>query len=155
MGAAHGMFNYTSILVLLLRLRQAASHPHLIKEVFEEARVGNYNLTFMQFSSGILNQMENRNGLLDFVSGEESPELSAAKRKLSRAAFDSVISSARSGELIYQSCPLCSDVVSDGKVSYCGHTFCAECIESYLQTNAFGEEEDFTKPCPVCRHSMK
>ncbi|KAJ3320463.1 hypothetical protein HDV06_005286 [Boothiomyces sp. JEL0866] len=155
MGAAKGMFNYSSILVLLLRMRQAASHPHLIKEVFEEAHVGNYNLTFMHYSSGILNQMEARNGLLDFVAGPEKPELAAAKRKLSRATFESVMTSAQSGELIYQSCPLCSDVVTNGKISYCGHAFCGECIEGYLQTNAFSEEEVCAKLCPVCREAIR
>ncbi|KAH6602737.1 hypothetical protein BASA61_000826 [Batrachochytrium salamandrivorans] len=43
--------NYSNILGLLLRLRQAATHPHLVREAFFDAERGNFSLGFM--NSGI------------------------------------------------------------------------------------------------------
>ncbi|KAJ3273636.1 hypothetical protein HDV01_004245 [Terramyces sp. JEL0728] len=149
MGAARGMFNYSSILVLLLRLRQAASHPHLIKEVFEDAQFGNFALNFMQYSRGNLREIDGGSSLLDFIAANESPALAEAKRKLSNTVFESIMESARTGELIYQSCLLCSDVMTTPRVAYCGHTFCNDCIQSYLQTVQFSDEEESTELIPI------
>ncbi|KAI8926567.1 P-loop containing nucleoside triphosphate hydrolase protein [Entophlyctis helioformis] len=46
------MKNYSNVLVLLLRLRQAATHPHLVKEAFEDAERGVFSLQFMSRSLG-------------------------------------------------------------------------------------------------------
>ena len=69
----------------------------------------------------------------------------------------SVIYSLNQWEVIRQkyACAICQDILACPTIiANCSHTFCGECIHSYLQSCVNINEEDDTKVenlCPVCR----
>ena len=49
-------------------------------------------------------------------------------------------------------CMICFDLYNNPKMLKCGHTFCAECLEGYLQTYQHQRRAHPNKiPCPTCR----
>ncbi|KND04287.1 uncharacterized protein SPPG_08811 [Spizellomyces punctatus DAOM BR117] len=102
------MKNYTNILVLLLRLRQACCHPSLVAKDFEAAdpadamaattQEDHYHQIFARFD----------------------PEV---KNRLLAADFD-------------QECIICLDAMTDAVFSSCGHAFCRECLTEAVTSQA-------------------
>ncbi|KAI8603489.1 SNF2 family N-terminal domain-containing protein [Dissophora ornata] len=97
------MKNYSNILVLLLRLRQACCHPHLIND-FEK-------ITDDQTPHG---QKAHVDSLLDNL-------LEDICRRLLERGLDAI------------ECPICMDVGEESMIlSGCGHIYCRACIIAHL-----------------------
>ncbi|KFH71239.1 hypothetical protein MVEG_01540 [Podila verticillata NRRL 6337] len=99
------MKNYSNVLVLLLRLRQACCHPHLIKD-FEKVQDGS------QESGGGKDRVKKiLDGLVDSV-----------RTRLLERGLDAV------------ECPICMDIGEESVIlSKCGHIYCRACITDHLQ----------------------
>ncbi|KAF9205533.1 hypothetical protein BGZ49_003897 [Haplosporangium sp. Z 27] len=97
------MKNYSNILVLLLRLRQACCHPHLIND-FEKATEG----------GAPAGQKAHTDRLLDNL-------LEDIRLRLIERGLDAV------------ECPICMDVGEESVIlSGCGHIYCRACIIAHL-----------------------
>ncbi|KAL1921399.1 uncharacterized protein VTP21DRAFT_11115 [Calcarisporiella thermophila] len=124
------MRNYTNILLLLLRLRQAVLHPHLVPE--DECVVPA--------------------GLLDghHASGMDGEALEERRRQLVQNMDKEVVRRLISQLEESLECPICMDAAQNGHfLPKCGHIFCRECILDYFNT-AFSSGEP-EKTCPSCR----
>ncbi|GJJ72279.1 hypothetical protein EMPS_04636 [Entomortierella parvispora] len=98
------MKNYSNILVLLLRLRQACCHPHLIKD-FEKATDAH--------------APEDQRGHIDALLDNLVEDV---RRRLLERGMEAV------------ECPICMDVGEESVIlSSCGHIYCRACITAYLQ----------------------
>ncbi|KAF9166952.1 hypothetical protein DFQ26_006351 [Actinomortierella ambigua] len=107
------MKNYTNVLVLLLRLRQACCHPHLIKDFLkaEEAEAG--------------------------LGGDSKARLEKLLDKLSETIINRLL---RDVDLDAPECPICMDVGEHTVLlNKCGHIYCKACIAAHLERH---EPED-------------
>ncbi|KAG0264464.1 hypothetical protein DFQ27_001201 [Actinomortierella ambigua] len=107
------MKNYTNVLVLLLRLRQACCHPHLIKDFLkaEEAEAGR--------------------------GGDSKARLEKLLDKLSETIINRLL---RDVDLDAPECPICMDVGEHTVLlNKCGHIYCKACIAAHLERH---EPED-------------
>ncbi|KAJ3239466.1 hypothetical protein HDU81_005909 [Chytriomyces hyalinus] len=122
------MQNYSNVLVLLLRLRQACCHPSLVAQNFSEAP--QELLDAAEPSKAALDAARNP---LEELNPEIQQRLLGMKLK---TAYE---------------CPICFDAISEGKIlPGCGHVFCGDCISGHVAAvgvNGVGEE----KVCPQCR----
>ncbi|ORZ12900.1 SNF2 family N-terminal domain-domain-containing protein [Lobosporangium transversale] len=97
------MKNYSNILVLLLRLRQACCHPHLIND-FEKAMDDKTPQDKRAHTDRLLD------GLLKDI-----------RRRLIERGLDAI------------ECPICMDVGEESVIlSGCGHIYCRACITAHL-----------------------
>ncbi|KAG9306614.1 hypothetical protein G9A89_004811 [Geosiphon pyriformis] len=100
------MKNYSNILLLLLRLRQACCHPYLTT---------------------------NRN--MDVIEGKSSSQKSPGSQEdiaifLEKIPED-IINSLKEQDLEHKECDLCFDMASDLSIlMQCGHSYCRECLEA-------------------------
>ncbi|KAL8665591.1 MAG: hypothetical protein Q9202_002095 [Teloschistes flavicans] len=119
--------NYSNVLVLLLRLRQACCHPHLIKDFSVPAEVA-------EISAADLEKM----------AKELAPDVVARI-----VAQGDVID--HSG----LECPVCMDASENATIFIpCGHNTCFECfarISDPSQAIADGEDGNTNIKCPSCR----
>ncbi|KAF9425039.1 hypothetical protein BGZ94_007886 [Podila epigama] len=115
------MKNYSNVLLLLLRLRQACCHPHLIKEadrVEEITEVAN-----------------NQPSAKDRISKLLDSIVEAVRTRLLEHGLDAV------------ECPICMDIGEESVIlSKCGHIYCRDCISAHLERH---EGDD--RRCPECR----
>ncbi|KAG0204347.1 hypothetical protein BGX28_003702 [Mortierella sp. GBA30] len=111
------MKNYSNILVLLLRLRQACCHPHLITD-FDKATNEDEP---MDKASHVQQLLDN---LLDDI-----------RRRLIERGLDAV------------ECPICMDIGEESVIlSACGHIYCRACITAHLY-NSVEEEDRKCPEC--------
>ncbi|KAJ3340543.1 hypothetical protein HDU93_006836 [Gonapodya sp. JEL0774] len=180
------MKHYSNILVLLLRLRQAADHPFLVlRDAMRNLNNGSNddrqhaldqenNNQLLQVMLGLpanergqdQRQVASRAGgrtLLgnrprvaneDNMTPELLAEVQKARRIMSPATFARLCKAGEEkslqkgdGEGAFDGeCPVCTDVLSNGVVTSCGHPFCKECIEQVFTSDAINfhpeEEED-------------
>lgn len=120
--------NYSNILVLLLRLRQACCHPHLIKD-FGQAS-GSADVTPEDMLK---------------LAKELAPEVVARIKEQCSLNEDSAME-----------CPVCMDMADNPTIFIpCGHNTCSECfarISDPSQANADGNEgRNPDIKCPNCR----
>ena len=121
--------NYSNVLVLLLRLRQACCHPHLIKDFGVSS--GSADLTL--------------------------EEMIQVAKELSPAVVAQIRERTGSGDLSGLECPICMDMSQDASIIIpCGHSTCSECfarITDPSQAIANGDAEGNTNgiKCPECR----
>jgi len=121
--------NYSNILVLLLRLRQACCHPHLIKDFGQSA--GTTELT-----------MEEMIG----IAKELAPDVIARIQEQTGTE-----------ELSGLECPICMDTAENALIIIpCGHSTCSECfarITDPSQAIANGDTDGARNDikCPNCR----
>ncbi|KAI8613212.1 SNF2 family N-terminal domain-containing protein [Chytriomyces sp. MP71] len=119
------MQNYSNVLVLLLRLRQACCHPSLVAQNFNEA------------PPELLEAAEASQARpldpLEVLNGDIQERLLGMKLK---SAYE---------------CPICFDALTDGKIiPACGHVFCGDCILGHVAAVGLnGADEE--KTCPTCR----
>ncbi len=123
--------HYSNILVLLLRLRQACCHPHLIKD-------------FSQAS-----------GAMD-VSPEDMMKLA---KELAPDVVARIKEQSLSNDDCALECPVCMDMTDNSTIFFpCGHNTCSECfarISDPSQAVADGVAEGRTSvKCPNCRGSV-
>ncbi|KAG0044007.1 hypothetical protein BGZ83_010778 [Gryganskiella cystojenkinii] len=98
------MKNYSNILVLLLRLRQACCHPHLIKDFDKATEV---------------DAPEDKRAHVDTLLDNLLEDI---RRRLLERGMEAV------------ECPICMDVGEESVIlSGCGHIYCRACITAYLQ----------------------
>ncbi|KAF9302103.1 hypothetical protein BG003_002541, partial [Podila horticola] len=101
------MKNYSNVLVLLLRLRQACCHPHLIKD-FEKVQDGEE----AQDGAGGKDRVKK---LLDGL-------VASVRDRLLERGLDAV------------ECPICMDIGEESVIlSKCGHIYCRACITAHLE----------------------
>ncbi|CAG8981540.1 hypothetical protein HYALB_00013167 [Hymenoscyphus albidus] len=122
--------NYSNVLVLLLRLRQAACHPHLIND-FEEAPAG---------GAGSID-----NDAMLQLAKDLKPEVIKRILDVEGGAFE---------------CPVCYDAVSNPKIFVpCGHDTCSECyakIENQAaQQNVANGDDGGGSKCVSCRAKIE
>lgn len=120
--------NYSNILVLLLRLRQACCHPHLIKD-FGQA----------------LGSAEVSPETMLKLAKELAPDVVARIKEQCALNEDSAME-----------CPVCMDMADNPTIFIpCGHNTCSECfarISDPSQANADGNEGRTPEiKCPNCR----
>lgn len=124
--------NYSSVLTLLLRLRQACDHSFLV-------RIGD-----ILSSEEVETQEQNKGG----------ENLSAAIekcRKFSPVVQQEIEENLRKGEV---ACPLCCEllIAENTLVIYpCGDTLCSECLETFYQN--FEVDENYR--CCSCSNTVK
>ncbi|KAG0099620.1 hypothetical protein BGZ93_006730 [Podila epicladia] len=101
------MKNYSNVLVLLLRLRQACCHPHLIKD-FEKVQDG-------EEAQGGAGGKDRVKKLLDGL-------VASVRDRLLERGMDAV------------ECPICMDIGEESVIlSKCGHIYCRACITAHLE----------------------
>lgn len=120
--------NYSNVLVLLLRLRQACCHPHLIKD-------------FGMSSGGTDVSMRDMLAL----AKELAPDVVARIKEQSGMNEQSALE-----------CPVCMDMAENATIFIpCGHSTCSECfarISDPSQAIAGGDAEGRNDiKCPNCR----
>lgn len=119
--------NYSNVLVLLLRLRQACCHPHLIKDFSVPADMAD-------ISAADLEQM----------AKELAPEVVAR-----------IIAQGDTNDHSGLECPVCMDASENATIFIpCGHNTCSECfarISDPSQGIADGEDGNTNVKCPSCR----
>lgn len=53
-------------------------------------------------------------------------------------------------------CPICIEVLDDPRILPCQHSFCEECLSSYIKDRTKNVRVDVKSfPCPVCRRETK
>ncbi|KAF9966206.1 hypothetical protein BGZ70_002985 [Mortierella alpina] len=106
------MKNYSNILLLLLRLRQACCHPHLIND-FDKAT---------DQEDEPVDKQNHVQKLLDSLVDD-------VRRRLIERGLDAV------------ECPICMDIGEESVIlSKCGHIYCRACITAHLYNHV--EDED-------------
>lgn len=122
--------NYSNVLVLLLRLRQACCHPHLIKD-------------FGMSSSGVAVSLKDMLAL----AKQLAPEVVARIKEQGAGNEQSALE-----------CPVCMDMAENATIFIpCGHSTCSECfarISDPAQAIAGGDGDEGQGPnikCPNCR----
>ncbi|KAL9557636.1 hypothetical protein MBANPS3_001286 [Mucor bainieri] len=119
------MKNYSSVLVLLLRLRQACLHPHL---------------TLTEGDSGA------QQGAAGQGQSEDAQEQAA--RDMNPEVIQRLLSD--SATLSDIECPICMDTAQDAQIlKGCGHILCKECLDCYVNAN-----DGSHKRCPQCRGEL-
>lgn len=122
--------NYSNVLVLLLRLRQACCHPHLIKD--------------FGLSSGVVN-----------VS---LPDMIALAKELSVDVVARIKEQGRLNDQGALECPVCIDMAENATIFIpCGHSTCSECFarisdpSQAIVSGDAGEGRNVDVKCPNCR----
>ncbi|KAL8942441.1 MAG: hypothetical protein Q9211_001384 [Gyalolechia sp. 1 TL-2023] len=119
--------NYSNVLVLLLRLRQACCHPHLIKDFATSAAA-------TELPAGDLVKM----------AKELAPDVVAR-----------IVQQGDINEQSGLECPVCMDATENATIFIpCGHNTCSECfarISDPSQAIANGDDGGNNLKCPQCR----
>ncbi|RMZ78349.1 hypothetical protein DV738_g3904, partial [Chaetothyriales sp. CBS 135597] len=117
--------NYSNALVLLLRLRQACCHPHLITNAADFA-LAMGNIAEVNF-----------------------------KKNAKALAWDVVVrlkADIEQSEAI--ECPVCMDADDNPSIFPCGHALCVDCL-TRLTDNMLNDNGEASKPtCPHCRAAI-
>jgi SNF2 family DNA or RNA helicase len=104
------MKHYSSVLVLLLRLRQSCLHP---------------SLTLTEGDSDVVPEEDNSEQQLEVA---RSMSEDVVRRLLNESATLAEIE-----------CPICMDIAQNAQIlKGCGHILCKECLDSYINTNDGG-----------------
>ncbi|KAF5357721.1 hypothetical protein D9758_007422 [Tetrapyrgos nigripes] len=150
--------NYSTVLALLLRLRQCCSHPALIQE---DAGVAFLAADEIDDESrpGAGKELKRARDLVstEFVDKVKEKLKAAALHKMKAENEQATDNDDEQEET---ECSICFDVFTDPVITHCGHTFCRECLLSVLNAPvgvAENEAENPPKndrPCPQCRTSF-
>lgn len=122
--------NYSNVLVLLLRLRQACCHPHLIKD--------------FGLSSGVTNV-----SLSDMI---------ALAKELSTDVVARIKEQGKLNDQGALECPICIDMAENATIFIpCGHSTCSECFarisdpSQAIVSGDAAEGRNIDVKCPNCR----
>ncbi|KAL9937684.1 hypothetical protein V8E36_003229 [Tilletia maclaganii] len=109
------------VLVFLSRLRQIACHRSMVPSSFLEV----VKLKLFEAAQS---------------AGAASGETEMSEEEIARLQ-EQLVASLESNE----ECPICIDVLTDPRITYCGHVFCFECIRQCIMSNA---------KCPLDRRDL-
>ncbi|KAL8766510.1 MAG: hypothetical protein Q9209_006726 [Squamulea sp. 1 TL-2023] len=119
--------NYSNVLVLLLRLRQACCHPHLIKDF----------------------------GVPSSAAESTSEDLEKMARELASDVVARIIEQGDRNDHTGLECPVCMDATENATIFVpCGHNTCSECfarISDPSHAIVNGDDEGTNLKCPQCR----
>lgn len=119
--------NYSNVLVLLLRLRQACCHPHLIKD----------------FATAL------------GATGLPTEDLVKMAKELAPDVVARIIEQGDINDQSGLECPVCMDATENATIFIpCGHNTCSECfarISHPSQAIANGDDGGTNLKCPQCR----
>ncbi|KAJ7054346.1 SNF2 family N-terminal domain-containing protein [Mycena amicta] len=138
--------NYTSVLVLLLRLRQLCSHPALIQENGSHFLAPDEDDEPFEFRDVLARARKE-------VSSEFVKKM---KDKYKDLALRRIAAEKESADAVLEvdDCAICFDALTEAVVTPCGHEFCNDCLVNVLET-AQVEDNGGLKPneraCPACR----
>ena len=137
--------NYSNILVLLLRLRQACCHPHLIHDFEDPAPAG------VEIDMAAMMEL-----------AKSLPPEVVARLLSANGAFE-VSSSRLTQNSVFTNdaqCPVCYDAAPNPSIIIpCGHDTCPECLtkisdQAGQQNLADGNENGGASRCPTCRGDL-
>lgn len=125
---------YISILALLLRMRQAALHPWLLKKDFYDAEQDDGEL------NGGANNNNNNGDDDDDEDNDGARDIQFHEATLRRLL--------NTENLDGEECPICFDTprAADASLTICGHVFCNGCIRDYI---GYANRDD--SRCPTCK----
>eukprot|EP00123_Amoebidium_parasiticum_P010980 comp20442_c0_seq1/m.25985 comp20442_c0_seq1/g.25985 ORF comp20442_c0_seq1/g.25985 comp20442_c0_seq1/m.25985 type:complete len:1073 (-) comp20442_c0_seq1:89-3307(-) len=150
------MKNYSHILVLLLRLRQACCHPSLPMEADLCAEATGERI-FAGSHGGSEAGSETASDPPSTKSTDKSDDAptSGEKPAKQKAPFLTPEALARVQEVNPEEfdCPICFDLAEIISVTKCGHLFCNTCIEDHMSRD-MDRQDDNTARCPTCRGSI-
>ncbi|KAJ3088690.1 hypothetical protein HK102_008181 [Quaeritorhiza haematococci] len=163
---------YMNILALLVRLRLAVNHPHLVpsydrltpmasllaggeSEISSSAAVGTEDNDGLEEEPFAVRELRRAQELFPVEVVERMLRLGAAD-----GPNNSGSEAAEGGEsLLGSECPLCLDVADNPLVTSCGHVFCKECLTSLFahqsRMDEDNDDQDAEKPCPYCRTEIR
>ncbi|OCF35283.1 hypothetical protein I316_02829 [Kwoniella heveanensis BCC8398] len=158
------MKHYSIMLVMLMRLRQLTDHPWLLRRnPGSGAHEDDVVVTDEDLTTGIEAPKEDDIAELARAStlcGAEFVErtkkaLSERQARINAAALANDDEGTREGD-----CSVCFDAFTDERITACGHSFCAGCLEDLF--NAPTANTDLTdddvqagrRKCPMCRSIM-
>ena len=141
--------NYTNVLAMISRLRQACNHPHLVT----------HNSGFVREGESLLNELDAM-GIQEAPKPPPPPAAAAAAAgsggdggipQLLEAELERFRDNISWGPPLEECCPICLDVVGEGDgdavITLCGHIFCRDCIVQFRDSNG-------GTACPSCRKEM-
>ncbi|EJD48096.1 hypothetical protein AURDEDRAFT_113300 [Auricularia subglabra TFB-10046 SS5] len=152
---------YHFILVMILRLRQAANHTQLISYAANEFALDANRAADDRQSDDPDEELERATRLLgaELVSKLKEKFLKRAKDGLANKDED------EPGDL---ECTICLEpFAGNARITKCGHEFCADCITDVFETapvrapgvdiDPEAEQADAAghRPCPICRNTLK
>ncbi|KAJ7640954.1 DNA repair protein RAD5 [Roridomyces roridus] len=123
--------NYTHILAMLMRLRRAVLHPHLVLSADDERTLPD--------SDGSLNVNE----MIERFANDDDEEGSSNGNVFAQKALENLDLDEADSE-----CPICTDVMASPMlVPECMHRFCKDCLVSHIGNC---EEKGVEAFCPNC-----
>ncbi|WVQ98513.1 hypothetical protein IAU59_005639 [Kwoniella sp. CBS 9459] len=158
------MKHYSIMLVMLMRLRQLTDHPWLLRRTpGSEVHQNDVVVTDEDLTSGIEAVKEDNISELARAStlcGGEFVErikkaLADRQDRINAAALANDEEGTREGD-----CSVCFDAFTEERITACGHSFCAGCLQDIFNTPAGNtdlSDEDVQagrRKCPMCRTVM-
>jgi DNA repair protein RAD5 len=134
--------NYTNVLAMIARLRQACNHPHMVTK---------YN-GFVAEGNSLLEELDEA-GIKH--APKPPPADSADRAQVLPPQLTGMLERLKDaiawGPPLVEMCPVCMDNVGEGDgdavTTLCGHVFCRDCIQQYRDNGGAA--------CPTCRKPME
>jgi SNF2 family DNA or RNA helicase len=113
---------YSAVLTLILRLRQVATHPHLIGIMWENANRGVFELGFLNETEELLARTLNTNQGKPPIANVNTLNyaLQNFKLQVTPAVFNRIQEQVENNDFFNQECPMCMDSVSNPAITKCG-----------------------------------
>ncbi|KAH7409732.1 SNF2 family N-terminal domain-containing protein [Cadophora sp. MPI-SDFR-AT-0126] len=158
--------NYGVFMVQLLRLRQCTSHPFMLERTIKEswtmedvqelktrlAKLNTANKPFYE-QCELWVETSDAHGAEALARGEDAPD--DEMLPFGQSSFghtfdmDRPLGTLDEGALYKRvTCSICSDFPTEPRKTDCGHIFCRECINTFI--NAFAAQENDFMICPEC-----
>jgi DNA repair protein RAD5 len=170
--------NYTHILVMLLRLRQACDHPYLA--VKGQVLLGNVEEKKTRVATRASKNKKTpekpaKGGKKD-KKQNATPEKDEKTNNNSDSSTPTKVAENKTEDAKENAvtvCPVCDDVLEDPVISSCKHVFCKSCVKSKKtdddpksdvatnntngtnNTNQIKTEKTTSFVCPVCNNDLK
>lgn len=169
--------NYTHILVMLLRLRQACDHPYLA--VKGQVLLGNVEEKKTRVATRASKNKKTpekpAKGGKKGKKQDATPEKDEKTSKNNESSTPTKVAENKTEDAKENAvtvCPVCDDVLEDPVISSCKHVFCKSCVKSKKtdddpksdvatnntngtnNTNQIKTEKTTSFVCPVCNNDL-
>eukprot|EP00124_Ichthyophonus_hoferi_P001787 Ihof_evm11s103 gene=Ihof_evmTU11s103 len=140
------MQNYSNVLVMLLRLRQACCHPSLPTSS-DKTPEATANRVLGENGESTPNDVipPTNNNYGKGRDGEKVKETFLKEEVLDRV---------KAMNTEDYECPICMDLAELVSVTRCGHLFCSVCIKNHMALSNEQRDDDIAY-CPTCRYELK